>query len=146
VGGPRGADRFRLAILRSVPRPIVSASALSGRGIGRRSLTEQIDTAKPEGKLVFHVFGARAEFERDQTRQRPHAGLAAARARGRKGGRPKKLADPKQRVLARAFYDGGRADVATICATFGISRATLYRALQDGSEPRPIASVTTDSH
>jgi len=73
-------------------------------------------------------FGALAEFERDLIQERTHAGLAAARARGRTGGRPKKLADPKQLALARALHDGGQTDVATICATLGISRATLYRA------------------
>ena len=68
---------------------------LAGRGIGFRSLTEQIDTTTPGGKLLFHVFGALAEFERDLIRERTHAGLAAARARGRTGGRPRALADPK---------------------------------------------------
>src|SRR5215212_6513935 len=59
------------------------------------------------------------------------AGLAAARARGRLGGRPRKLRDAKQLDLARALYDGGQTDIATICATLGISRATLYRYLKD---------------
>src|SRR5215211_1830232 len=103
---------------------------LANRGIGFKSLTEQIDTTTPGGKLVFHVFGALAEFERDLTRERTHAGLAAARARGRVGGRPKKLADAKQLELARTLYDGGQADIDTICATLGISRATLYRSLK----------------
>ena len=93
--------------------------------------TEQIDTTTPGRKLIFHVFGALAEFERDLIRERTHAGLAAARARGRLGGRPKKLADVKQLALARSLYDGGQTDIETICATLGISRATLYRALKD---------------
>ena len=76
------------------------------------------------------MLGALAEFERDLTRERTHAGLAAARARGRVGGRPKKLADPKQLALAQALYDGGQSDVATICKTLRISRATLYRSLR----------------
>src|SRR4029453_13270620 len=99
---------------------------LQRRTIGFKSLTEQIDTTTPGGKLIFHVFGALAEFERDLIRERPHAGLAAARARGRLGGRPKKLADANQLELARALYDGGQTDIATICRTLGISRATLY--------------------
>jgi hypothetical protein len=80
-----------------------------------------------------------AEFERDLIRERTHAGLAAARARGRLGGRPKKLADAKQLELARNLYDGGQTDVATICATLGISRATLYRYLKgrDGARSVP---------
>ncbi len=76
------------------------------------------------------MFGALAEFERDLIRERTHAGLAAARARGRFGGRPKKLADAKQLAAAHALYDGGQTDIATICATLGISRATLYGALK----------------
>src|SRR5688500_17667359 len=108
-------------------------TALANWGIGFKSLTEQIDTPTPGGKFVFHVLGALAEFERDLTRERTHAGLAAARARGRTGGRPKALADPKQVALAQALYDGGQTDVATICRTLGISRATLYRCLK----PRP---------
>ena len=91
---------------RSLPHLIETVAALAARGIGFKSLTEQIDTTTPGGKLVFHVFGALAEFERDLTRERTHAGLAAARARGRTGGRPKKLADPKQLALARRLYAG----------------------------------------
>jgi DNA invertase Pin-like site-specific DNA recombinase len=120
---------------RSLQHLIETVAALADRGIGFKSLTEQIDTTAPGGKLVFHVFGALAEFERDLIRERTHAGLAAARARGRTGGRPKKLADPKQLALARALYDGGQADVATICRTLGVSRATLYRYLKDHSGP-----------
>ena len=107
-----------------------SMALLAERGIGFKSLTEQIDTTTPGGKLIFHVFGALAEFERDVIRERTQAGLAAARARGRLGGRPRKLADAKQLELARTLYAGGQTDIATICATLGISRATLYRSLK----------------
>jgi len=100
-------------------------------GRSLKHLIEQIDTTTPGGKLIFHVFGVLAEFERDLIRERTHAELAAARARGRLGGRPKKLADAKQLAAAHALYDGGQTDVDTICATLGISRATLYRALKD---------------
>ena len=81
--------------------------------------------------------GALAEFERDLIRERTQAGLAAARARGRLGGRPKKLTDVKQLELARTLSDGGQTDIATICRTLGISRATLYRALKEcpGDQP-----------
>lgn len=105
-------------------------TALADRGIGFRSLTEQIDTTTFGGKLIFHVFRALAEFERDLIRERTNARLAAARARGRTGGRPKALADPKKRVLAQVLYDGGQTDIATICQTLGVSRATLYRSLK----------------
>ena len=91
---------------RSLQHLIEVVAALAERGIGFKSLTEQIDTTTPGGKLIFHVFGALAEFERDLIRERTHAGLAAARARGRLGGRPKKLADAKQLELARTLYDG----------------------------------------
>src|SRR5215216_1916823 len=116
---------------RSLKHLIEVVAGLAERGIGFKSLTEQIDTTTPGGKLIFHVFGALAEFERDLIRERTHAGLAAARARGRLGGRPKALTDPKQVELAQALYADGRHDVATICATLGISRATLYRYLKN---------------
>jgi DNA invertase Pin-like site-specific DNA recombinase len=122
---------------RSLQHLIAVVAELAQRGIGFKSLSEQIDTTTSGGKLVFHVFGALAEFERELIRERTHAGLAAARARGRVGGRPKKLAgpkklaEPKQLELARALFDGGQTDVATICRTLDISRATLYRALKD---------------
>src|SRR3712207_2992829 len=116
---------------RSLRHLIETVAALAERGIGFKSLTEQIDTTTSGGKLVFHVFGALAEFERDLIRERTNAGLAAARARGRTGGRPKALADAKKLALARSLYDGGETDIETICRTLGISRATLYRALKD---------------
>ena len=122
---------------RSLGHLIATVAELAERGVGFRSLTERIDTTTSGGKLVFHVFGALAEFERDLVKERTHAGLAAARARGRLGGRPKKLGDPKKLALALALYDGGQADIATICQTLGVSRATLYRALKErpGAEP-----------
>jgi len=123
---------------RSLGHLIETVTALAERGIGFRSLTEQIDTTTSGGKLIFHVFGALAEFERDLIRERTNAGLAAARARGRMGGRPKALADPKKRALAQALYDGGQTDVATICQTLGISRATLYRYVNKKLPHEPI--------
>src|SRR4249919_976304 len=85
---------------RSLPHLIETITGLQERGIGFKSLTEQIDTTTSGGKLIFHVFGALAEFEREVIRERTQAGLTAARARGRTGGRPKKLADPKTVSLA----------------------------------------------
>jgi DNA invertase Pin-like site-specific DNA recombinase len=78
------------------------------------------------GKLIFHIFGALAEFERELIRERTQAGLAAARARGRKGGRPK-LLDARKVAMAQALYDSGEHSIRDICRTLGISRATLYR-------------------
>ncbi len=112
---------------RSLKHLIQVVTELQERGVGFRSLTEQIDTTTSGGKLIFHVFGALAEFERDLIQERTNAGLRAARARGRLGGRPKKLADPKKLALAQRMYDEGGTDIATICETLGISRATLYR-------------------
>ena len=116
---------------RSLKHLIETLAALAERGIGFKSLPEQIDTTTPGGTLVFHVFGALAELARDLIRERTRAGLAAAR--GRTGGRPGKLADPKRLALARAVDDGGRADVATICRALGVSRAALCRAFTERS-------------
>jgi DNA invertase Pin-like site-specific DNA recombinase len=130
---------------RSLPHLIETVTALAERGIGFQSLTEQIDTTTSGGKLIFHVFGALAEFERDLIRERTQAGLAAARARGRKGGRPKKLADPKRLALAQQLYDEGSTDIATICQTLGISRATLYRSLRRRSAHQPSGGEESSS-
>ena len=91
------------------------------------SLTEQIDTTTPGGKLIFHMMGALAEFERDLIRERTNAGLVAARARGRVGGRPKKFKTNGKVALARQMFADQSHSIPEICATFGISRATLYR-------------------
>jgi DNA invertase Pin-like site-specific DNA recombinase len=111
---------------RSLPHLIETVSQLQQQGIGFRSLQEQIDTTTSGGKLVFHVFGALAEFERDLIRERTHAGLAAARARGRLFGRPKALSPRKIEQLQTLAKDE-RNTVAEICQTLGISRATYYR-------------------
>ena len=89
-------------------------------------LTEQIDTRSPAGQLVFHVFGALAEFERNLIRERTLAGLKAARARGRKGGRPKKLT-PKELKTIRTLLRSNEVSVQDIAAQFGVNRSTLCR-------------------
>src|SRR5690606_1161761 len=109
---------------------IETVSVLEERGIGFMSLTESIDTTTPGGRLIFHIFGSLAEFERALIRERTLAGLAAARARGRLGGRPRKLTR-KQVELARRMHADKQTDVATICQTLGISRSTLYRVLKE---------------
>lgn len=113
---------------RSLRHLIDVVSELQGRGVGFRSLHENIDTATSGGKLVFHVFGALAEFERDMIRERTYAGLAAARARGRKGGRPSSMTPAKLR-MAREMYDKREYTVEVIAKTIGVSKATVYRHL-----------------
>jgi DNA invertase Pin-like site-specific DNA recombinase len=115
---------------RSLAHLIDSVKQLQERGVGFRSLQEQIDTTTSGGKLVFHVFGALAEFERDLIRERTHAGLQAARARGRLFGRPRVLSPQRVKQLQTLAKDG-RSTVGEICQTLGISRATFYRALQE---------------
>src|SRR3954468_10353986 len=105
-------------------------TALDNRGIGFRSLTENIDTTTSGGKLIFHIFGALAEFERDIIKERTQAGLQAARARGRRGGRPKRQPSSRKVAMAKALYADKSQTVAEICKTLGISRATLYRYIQ----------------
>lgn len=114
---------------RSLSNLIELMNTLAERGISFKSVTEQIDTTTSGGKLIFHIFGALAEFERELIRERTRAGLAAARARGRTGGRPRKLDDPRKLAMARALYDDGTHTVEDICKTLGISRATFYREI-----------------
>src|SRR5512133_876414 len=111
---------------RSLPHLIETITGLENRGIGFKSLTELVDTTTSGGKLVFHIFGALAEFERDIIRERTQAGLTAARARGRKGGRPKALT-PKKAQQALTLYNDKTNTIDDICRTLNVSRATLYR-------------------
>ena len=106
---------------------------LEQRGVGFLSLTEAIDTTTPGGRLVFHVFASLAQFERELLRERTMAGLAAARARGRTGGRPTVWTPDKLRT-ARAMRDSGEYDVAGIARVLGVSRASVYRALSQPPE------------
>jgi DNA invertase Pin-like site-specific DNA recombinase len=110
---------------RSLKHLIETVTHLQETGIHFRSLQEQIDTGSSGGKLIFHVFGALAEFERDLIRERTNAGLAAARARGRVGGRPGLT--PEKARLAQTLYNDKTTSIAEICKTLRISRATLYR-------------------
>jgi DNA invertase Pin-like site-specific DNA recombinase len=115
---------------RSLRHLIELMTELEQAGIGFRSLTEAIDTTTSGGKLVFHIFGALAEFERDLIRERTRAGLDAARARVRKGGRKKKRG-PQQRKLAVDLYRQKRHGVEEICRTVGISKPTLYAYVRE---------------
>src|SRR5205085_10443545 len=114
---------------RSLKHLIETITNLNNRKIGFKSITENIDTTTSGGKLIFHIFGALAEFERDIIRERTQAGLQAARERGRVGGRPKvhSLNTPKKIALAQSLYDNKTNTIDEICKTLNISRATLYR-------------------
>ncbi len=114
---------------RSLKHLIEVVHQLNERKIGFRSIRENIDTTTSGGKLIFHVFGALAEFERDLIRERTHAGLQSARARGRVGGRPRiaSLDTPGKVSIAQSLYDDERNNITDICKTLNISRATLYR-------------------
>jgi DNA invertase Pin-like site-specific DNA recombinase len=125
---------------RSLSDLIATMTMLEGRKIGFKSLTENIDTTTSGGKLIFHIFGALAEFERNLIRERTQAGLAAARARGKKGGRPKALTQ-RQLGIARELYEK-RHPIAEICRTLRISKATLYRALNKGNRNQQPGSST----
>jgi DNA invertase Pin-like site-specific DNA recombinase len=101
-------------------------SALSERGIGFKSIQESLDTTTSGGRLIFHVFGAIAEFERDLIRERTNAGLEAARARGKKGGRKRVLTD-KQISIGKSLAADSTRSISNICETVKISPATYYR-------------------
>jgi DNA invertase Pin-like site-specific DNA recombinase len=120
---------------RNLRHLIATVTDLSARDIGFRSLTEGIDTTTPAGRLIFHVFGALAEFEAALIRERTTAGLAAARARGRTGGRPRAMT-PDKLAVARQLYDSKEHTLEAIASIVEVSRSTLYRHLAsapDGS-------------
>ena len=113
---------------RSLPHLIQTTTGLEQRGVGFKSLQEGIDTTTSGGKLVFHIFAALAEFERSLTRERTQAGLKAARARGRNGGRPKALTD-HQLKMAEAMLGAPDTTMVQVAEHFGVARSTLYRLL-----------------
>ena len=114
---------------RSLSHLVETIQDLHQQGIHFKSLQEHIDTTSGAGKLVFHLFAALAEFERDLIRERTRAGLAAARERGKLGGRPKALR-PHQAARVRALYNARELSVPEICVLFGIGKTTVYRYLQ----------------
>lgn len=111
---------------RSLPDLVRIVAELERLGIGFESLTEKIETNSAAGKLVFHVFAALAEFERSLIRERTHAGLAAARARGRLGGRKPKLGEKQVREIKGLLRDPD-IQVADVARRYGVSRTTLYK-------------------
>jgi DNA invertase Pin-like site-specific DNA recombinase len=117
---------------RSLKHLIELVTELEGNGIGFKSITESMDTSTNNGKLIFHIFGALAEFERNLIRERTQAGLASARARGRMGGRPHAL-DDKRKATAVRMYNSKTHSVEEICKLMGISRPTLLGYVRDAN-------------
>lgn len=118
---------------RSLKHLVGTVTSLDEEGIGFKSVTESIDTTTSTGKLVFHIFAALAEFERDLIVDRTKAGLAAARQRGSRPGR-KPLLSADQIDIVRKMHNDGEHTVAAIAAVVGVSRATVYRHLAAPSE------------
>jgi DNA invertase Pin-like site-specific DNA recombinase len=114
---------------RSLRNLIDIIQQLQDQNIGFQSLRESIDTTTTGGKLVFHIFSALAEFERDLIRDRTQAGLQAARARGKKGGRPAQLSS-KEITKMIGYYQEGKNTVDEICKIFGIGRTCFYNYLR----------------
>ena len=115
---------------RSLKELIAQDEHLAEKNVGLQSITEAIDTTSSGGKLIFHVFGALAEFERNLIRERTQAGLQAARARGRKGGRRKLLSKDKRRHVVE-LHQSRQHTIKEICSLMNISRATLYAYLAE---------------
>ncbi len=112
---------------RSLPHLVETVREMEAQGIGFKSLQENIDTTTSGGKLIFHIFASLAEFERDLIRERTNAGLSAARARGRKGGRPKGVMDTNKQKAALALKNDTSRSVSEICEILGVSRNTYYK-------------------
>ncbi len=119
-------------LARSLKDLVGLVNEIQERGGALHSLNDQIDTTTPQGKFTFHVFAALAEFERDIIRERTKAGLAAARARGRVGGRPRGLSRKAQHtaIIAEKLYQERELTVKEICEQLSISRGTLYNYLR----------------
>ena len=115
---------------RSLPHLVETVREMEAKGIGFKSLQENIDTTTSGGKLIFHIFASLAEFERDLIRERTNAGLSAARARGRKGGRPKGVMDTNKQKAALALKNDTSRSVSEICEILGVSRNTYYKYIR----------------
>jgi len=119
---------------RSLPHLIDTVTALAERGVGFRSVTEVIDTTTAGGRLVFHLFGALAEFERQLIRDRTLAGLAAARARGRVGGRPRTMTPAKLRLARAMRAQDPPMSLGAIAVELGLPKSTVARNLSDAED------------
>lgn len=117
---------------RSLKDLVATIQSFIDKGIFFQSLHENIDTTSPSGKLIFHIFASLAEFERDIIRERTNAGLKAARARGRVGGRPKGISPQAETTSYAAYslYQQGQLSVRDICAKLNISLRTLYKYIK----------------
>jgi len=124
---------------RSLQHLLEVVSDLHGRGVGFRSLTEALDTTTSGGKLVFQIFGALAEFERNLISERTQAGLKAARARGRRGGRRAAL-DSSQVTLLKKLHSEKEHSIEELCKLLGVSKPCLYRYLQGKSKASDLAA------
>lgn len=118
-------------LARSLKQLIETVESLEGRGIAFKSLTEAIDTSTAGGKLVFHIFSSLAEFERSLIRERTMAGLNAARAKGKLGGRPSALSQ-EDLTVAKMLLKDPTLKVKDVAKRMGISPATLYRHFPGG--------------
>ena len=121
---------WRLDRLSRSLKDLISLIGLLEQGsVGIKSITEAIDTSSSSGKLIFHIFGALAEFERNLIRERTQAGLQAARARGRLGGRPKSLTQEKRQLAVRLYHEQ-KYTITKLCEIMGISKPTLYKYIK----------------
>lgn len=126
-------------LARSVRQLVETVEDLAARGIGFRSLTEAIDTTSPAGRLTFHIFAAVAQCERELTVERVKAGLQAARARGKVGGR-RPVMTPAKAKAAQAMLQAGDLSVQEICRQLGVSSTSLYRAFPRAKGDAPGAN------
>jgi DNA invertase Pin-like site-specific DNA recombinase len=126
---------------RTLKQLIELINSLKEKGIGFVSITEAIDTTTPTGQFFFHITAAFAELERDLIRERTKAGLASARARGRKGGRPKAI-DSEAFQMALILYNEKKTTVASISKQFNISKRTFYRYLEDYRKNKPVNGLS----
>jgi DNA invertase Pin-like site-specific DNA recombinase len=117
---------------RSLSHLLHIITTLQAQGVAFRSLTEQMDTTTPQGTFLFSVFGALAQYERALTQERIRAGLAAAKRRGKRGGRPKAISPEQLEAILAALHAG--ASKASLCRSFGVKRTTLYDALACAAE------------
>lgn len=125
---------------RSLQELLALVDELGRRKVEFKSLKEAIDTQSSLGRLIFHIFGSIAEFEREIIRERTFAGLAAARARGRVGGRKRKfnLAEPEGKAKIKRAFDllkGGQFTIPEVCRMLAVSKSTLYRAMEAAGHP-----------